>query len=359
MNDIIELSKKLIKIESTADNVPNIKKVLKVARDFLNTKDIVIRDYSANNKPSFVATMKDTMSPHIILNGHLDVVPGNVTQFTPKESGDKLIGRGAQDMKSSCAVMLSVFKKLSQDNKIPRDSLGLMIVTDEEVGGFDGTKVLLEKGYRPSFFLAGESTDFGLEIMAKGVLQLEVEVMGAPAHAAYLWEGKNAIFDTVQVLSSLNKEFPIPKKFIWKTTMNLSTIVGGDATNRVPESCKFKLDIRYVPGDDPDRIIDIVKLHLSKDASVKVLEKEPALEADPKNPYIKSLRSTAKSELGYLPKLVKKCGASDARFYSDAGIAVTNFGPIGGGLHSDNEWVSIKSLKQQASILEKWIMSLK
>ena len=358
MREIVELSKKLIRVDSTSDKAESLKKVLKIARDYLDTEDIFIKDYMFKGKPSFVATMKNTKTPCVILNGHLDVVPGNKEQFVPRISGDKLIGRGAQDMKASCAAMLSVFKKLSKDKSFPRDKLALMMVTDEEIGGFDGTKALLKKGYKPSFFIAGESTDFDVEIMAKGVMWLEIEVKGVTAHGAYPWNGENAIGSVVKVLSDLDKEYPVPKKFAWKTTVNLSTIEGGDATNRVPSSCKFKLDIRYVPTDNPDKILTKIKKMLPKGSVVKVIEKEPALQTDPKNQYLQSLRKVAKGELGRLPKLIKKSGASDARFYSDAGIAVTNFGPIGEGLHSDGEWVSIKSLKQQVLILEKWIRSL-
>src|SRR5690606_15152773 len=121
------------------------KKVLNVAKEFLNSKNIFIHEYMINGKPSFVATMKKTKTPDILLNGHLDVVPGTSNQFIPEIKGDKLIGRGAQDMKASCAAMLTVFKNLSEDETFPKDRLGIMIVTDEEIGGFSGTSQLLKK----------------------------------------------------------------------------------------------------------------------------------------------------------------------------------------------------------------------
>ena len=357
-DEILNLSNKLISIKSTADNQKGLNQVINLVRKYLETPNIIIKKIVVNNKPSIVGTYTNTKTPTIFLNGHVDVVPAKKFQFKPVIKGDKLIGRGSQDMKASCASMLYIFKKLSSDGSIPKNKLGIQIVTDEEIGGFDGTKALRDKGYIPKFLLAGESTNGDIEIGSKGVIWLEITIPGISTHSAYLWKGDNAIRKAVKSLSDIGDVYPVPTKEVWETTCNFSSIKSGNATNKVPESAVFKLDIRYIPTDNPDQIIKKVKKCLPRGSKVKIIELESALKTDPKNKSLLLLQKTATKILGKKSKLIKKHGASDARFYSEIGVPATNFGPVGEGLHSDDEWVSINSLIDQAKILESWIKNV-
>jgi succinyl-diaminopimelate desuccinylase len=253
---------------------------------------------------------------------------------------------------------MKVFKKLANDESFPRDRLGLMLVTDEEIGGHNGSKMLLEKGYKSSFLMTGESTDFDIEVAAKGVLWIKLMSEGVSAHGAYLWNGKNAIIPMSQVITELQKLFPSPKNEVWKTTCNIASIVGGSATNRVPDSCELKCDIRYIPEDNPDEIVSKIKKIIPKSISLEVVMKEPYLKTDTKNNLLAKLTQSVVKHHGKKPKFVKKYGASDARFFSEAGIPTTSFGPIGAGLHSDYEWVSLRSLKTYELILYDFLYNI-
>lgn len=349
---------KLLSLQTTADKDDLLVKVIDLAHKYLEKNQIKIKRFLINNKPSLVALMSENKNPTIMLNGHLDVVPAKSSQFKPKIKGDKLFARGAQDMKAACVSMMKVFKDLAINKSFPRDKLGLMLVTDEEIGGFDGSKALLTKGYQGRFVMTGESTDFDIEIAAKGVLWLKLISTGKASHGAYLWEGKNAISPIAAAIGSIQKLFPVPKKESWITTCNISSISGGNATNRVPDTCELKLDIRFIPKDNPDKIIYKIKKSIAKDIKIEIIEKESYLKTDKKHPYLKILQKLVKKETKESAKLLKQHGASDARFFSEKGIPTTSFGPIGDGLHSDNEWVSLKSLIQFENILKQFILKI-
>ena len=141
--EILELTKKLIQIESIRSKPERLKEVVDVAADYFKDTKMIIKKYVSNDKPSVMILTKETKHPKLILNGHLDVIEAEKDQFKPKIEGDKLIARGAGDMKGACATMMVIMKKLYQQN--PKLSFALMLTTDEEIGGFDGVKYLLEK----------------------------------------------------------------------------------------------------------------------------------------------------------------------------------------------------------------------
>ena len=105
---------------------------------------IQVKWYESKGFPSVVITSQETTSPKILLAGHLDVVPGTEESFQPKVEDGRLIGRGAYDMKMGIAAALNIFKALGDD--LNKYDVGLMLTADEEIGGFNGVKYLVEQG---------------------------------------------------------------------------------------------------------------------------------------------------------------------------------------------------------------------
>ena len=116
-------------------------------------------------------------APTLVLHGHLDVVPGHAEQFEPRVDGDRLIGRGAYDMKGALAVMLLVTHEM-RDQDAVRIRLG--IVSDEESEEEDnrGSDALVDAGFIGDFAITGEPTDLQIGVQAKGVLAIRLEVSG-------------------------------------------------------------------------------------------------------------------------------------------------------------------------------------
>src|SRR5215475_1650607 len=88
--------------------------------------------------------------------------------------GGRIYGRGSQDMKGSGAVLLRLLKDLAALD-VPPD-VGFMFVSDEEIGGANGTGILLEQGWRCGFFLAAEPTDLDICFEQKGAMWVEVHL---------------------------------------------------------------------------------------------------------------------------------------------------------------------------------------
>jgi len=355
LDQIISLTKQLISIPSTKDNPKEIEKALEVALGKL--KGFTIERFKSSGSPS-VLVYKGKTRPKkfkIILNGHLDVVPGKPDQYNVKITGDKLSGRGTLDMKVSVVVMILVFKELADKLNY---SLGLQLVTDEEIGGLNGTKYQIKKGVKADFVIAGEYSDLRVSNEAKGPLWVKITTKGKAAHGAQLWKGANAIQKMVVLINKINKTFPIPNKESWVTTQNLAKIeTNNETVNKVPDNCVAWFDFRYIP-QEKDSIISKIKKLIPDDAIFEISKKEPCQFTQANNSYIKKLRKATKAVTGKDYGLISFNGASDIRHYGEFGFPGVCFGPVGKGLHSDTEWISVKSVQKYYSILKKFLLSL-
>ena len=352
--ELIALTNSLIKILSTSDSKKNLNKVIEFATEDLS--NVSIMKFSSQEIPSvLVSNTPKAKSFKVILNAHLDVVPGKSNQFKPVIKGDKLYGRGVYDMKAAAAVMIQVFNDIANKVSYP---LALQLVTDEETGGFHGTKYQIEKGVRADFVISGEPTNFDIKYQAKGIVWLKIDFVGKSAHAAYPWDGDNAIEQASVFINKVTKQFKNPASLSWKTTINIASIESANKTlNKIPDSCSVSLDIRFIPEDEKTIIKKITSL-LPNNATHTVLTYESAHFTDKSHPFIKTIQKSAHSELAKSPKLISAMGASDLRHYSKIGIPGIEFGPVGNGHHTDNEWVSIKSLNQYYEILKKTLLAL-
>jgi succinyl-diaminopimelate desuccinylase len=127
--------------------------------------------------------------------------------------------------------------------------------------------------------------------------------------------------------------------------------------NKIPDTCEVMLDIRYIPEQINTIVKDIKKL-LPKVFSLEIIMKEPAQFVEDNNAYIKKLQVAGKSFVKKGIPLYSAQGSSDARHYTRVGCDAVEFGPLGKGMGTDNEWVDIKSLKTYYQILEKFLHSI-
>ncbi len=291
----------------------------------------------------------------VILNCHLDVIPGKPEQYTPIIEGDRLYGVGAMDMKANLATAVLVFAELA--HQVPY-ALGLQLVTDEQTGGFDGTRHQIEQGVAADFVIATEPTNFGIVHKAKGILWLRITARGTTAHGAYPWRADNAVWKMLPFLEAVRRAFPTPGEAAWLTTVNLSNIeTGNNAYNKIPDICTVMLDVRFVPEDAAD-IVDRVTQLAPAGFDVEIVAHELPLFTAPDNAYVRALLTAARAHAGEAAVLYGAQGSSDARHYTAAGGAGVEFGPIGGGIGTDREWVSIASLTTYADILRAFLRKL-
>ncbi len=352
---VVELAKKFIAIKSTEDNPAALRAVLELA--LANLEGYTIEkfvDQGAQSALIYNASERPSKFK-IILNGHLDVVAGKDYQYNPVVKNGKLYGVGALDMKSNIACLITAFKAVANKISYP---LALQIVTDEEIGGFHGTMYQVNQGVKADFVIAGETTNFDIAHKARGILWLKITAKGKTAHGAYPWRGENAIWKMVKFLSRLEKVFPIPKQQGWETTLNLSQIeTSNQAYNKIPDDCTVFIDIRYIP-EDSEILIDKVKQLLPNDFELEVVTKEPSMFVAEDNPYLQKLKTAAEKSLSKGVKLYGAQGSSDARHYTRIGTPGVEFGAIGGGIGTDEEWIEISSLIKYTQILKDFLKSV-
>jgi succinyl-diaminopimelate desuccinylase len=354
-DDIVSLSKKLIAIRSISGNKKGLNEALALVLSQL--KGYTVEHFERNGIKS-VLVYKSEKRPKkfkIILNGHLDVVPGTESQYVANVKGNKLYGVGSMDMKANVVCLIHAFKEVTDTVSYP---LGLQLVTDEEVGGFDGTKYQVEKGVRADFIIAGEPTNFDIVYKAKGILLLRITAKGKTSHGAYPWRGQNAIMMMTIFLQRLDGAYPTPKEEQWVTTINVAHIgTDNKALNKIPDTCFVELGVRYVPEDSKTVLRDIKKL-LPKGFKLEVLAQEPALLTDVNDPYVKALQNISSSILTQKTVLRGAHGSSDARHYARVGCPGVEFGPVGGDIGGDGEYVDIKSLGRYTEVLKAFLLSL-
>jgi succinyl-diaminopimelate desuccinylase len=208
-NQLINTITQLVAIESTAANPEGLQQAYHFMIDFLlaSGKNITIERFEDNGRPSLLA-YKGAVRPekfHIILNGHLDVVPGKPEQYKAFVQNGNLYGRGVYDMKAAAVVMAQTFCEFV--DSVPF-ALGLQLVTDEESAGKLGTLHQIERGVRSDFVICGEcgrsTSVHEIANAAKGIVVAEIGFMGKSAHGAYPWKGDNAALQAHRFFSALH-----------------------------------------------------------------------------------------------------------------------------------------------------------
>lgn len=296
-------------------------------------------------------------APTVVLHGHLDVVPAPAGQFAARVEGDRLYGRGAYDMKGALAAMLSTFAAM-RDQDAVRVRLGIVGDEESEEEQDRGSDHLVDSGFVGDFAITGEPTDLQIGVEAKGVLALRLEVSGVAAHGATPWLGDNAVLKAHDVFRSI-ESLPFARhssELFDRPSINLGRIVGGDALNKVPDRCTIDVDIRYLPDQDPEEILDQVRA--LPDAEATALMTRPPAVVDRDSGFVRALRDAASAHREGEPMSVGRDGASDAVSFLRVGVPAVEFGPTGAGHHGPEEWVSISSLDAYRETLEAFLRSL-
>ncbi|WP_433292491.1 M20 family metallopeptidase [Actinoplanes sp. CA-030573] len=344
----------LVAIPSTADRPADLRRALDLVVTGVGD-GFAVRRFESNGKPSALLHAPGATGPFpVVLNAHLDVVPAPPAQFVPRRDGDRLYGRGTHDMKAAALVMADVFRSVARDLPI-----ALQLVTDEEVGGADGTGHQLAEGVRAGFVVIGEQSGLRVVTESKGICHARLTTTGRAAHAAYPWLGDNALVSLLGALDRLLARYPVPAAEAWATTVNVARVETPNAAfNQVPAAASAWVDIRYPPGDGDfsGRTGSEVAAHLRAvtgvSASVDALG--PPHRADPGSAAVTGLREAIRS-VGYPGDLLRKHGAADGRYYHALGIDAVIFGPGGDGQHGPDEYVDLTTLEPYHDALRAFL----
>jgi succinyl-diaminopimelate desuccinylase len=330
-------------------------------KGWLESRDIEVRHHDHNGLPVLIAEVgrcdPGDACPEVVFHGHLDVVPARPEQFQPRIDGDRLYGRGAYDMKGGLAAMMCALKDLERQERV---RVRLVCVPDEESEEIDerSTDRMVKLGLGGDFAITGEPTDLHIGIQAKGVLVMRIQVHGRSAHSSTPWLGDNAVLKAVDVFRAI-ESLPFSREsseMFDRPSINLGRIQGGDALNRVPDECTMAVDVRYLPGQDPEEILRQVRQISAIEVTRTFVW--PTVAVARANPFVRALRdAVARAVLGEVMS-VGRDGASDAAAFIQAGIPAVEYGPAGDGHHGPEEWVSISSLARYRRSLGDFVRTL-
>lgn len=358
---LTEYLNQLVSFKSiTSDKEENLK-ALEWVEKKLSKLDLHFNFHEFNGHHALVITTQKTKQPKVWLVAHIDVVPAEEEMFKPKIDGEKYSARGAYDMKMAIACYVLLMEELK--DTLGEYDLGIMLTSDEEIGGMNGVKRLLEAGYSGQVALLPDGGfDWNFEVAAKGVLQVKVLSHGRSAHSSRPWTGENAISKLMQLLQAIDSYFEqeMPKHGSYFPTANVGQIMGGKGVNQVPDYAEAKIDIRFPPSMRAEEIYSRLqeKVKQFKGAQLEKIIEAQANKADVNHPYFQKFRQIAKELHGIEIGEALSHGSSDARFFGEKNIPVLVITSRGGDIHSDLEWLDLEDLTRFYEVMKRWVLEI-
>ena len=360
---LTSLTRDLILIPTTDSRPAERERCFEFIRNHLEGMDQVsIQSYESNGYRSLVAGPQSKGRPDILLCGHIDVIehPDPDSYHSTIHNG-RIYGPGAGDMKGADAVMLELFRTLHA--KHPGISLGLALTSDEERGGTDGVRFLIEEvGLRAGVVIVPDGGSLNeVTIEEKGVLHLRVRRHGHSAHGARPWLGTNALQLLLEKVADLQSHFaenwpieadPEQGHGHWYPTCSLNIVeTPNESPNRIPAEATATLDIRFPPPHTVGGMLDDVVSILGPDCHLEPLMTAQPCHLDPDPLFCEITESLT----GTPVKLIRAAGASDSRFFRQANIPVNLSRPLVGNLHGEDEWLDIDSMVTYYQICQRYI----
>lgn len=349
----------LVAMPTVTDDTDANDKALDYIEHYLQKRGMYTRrDRFDGHGTLLAATLPGRMlTPKVLLTAHVDVMAGSKRLFTLRQEGDKLLGRGVFDMKFSIAGYLQVIDELQHD--LASYDLGVMITTDEELGGRDdvnGAHRLVELELRPEVCIMPDSTAprWEVEVLAKGYWRFDLVAKGRTAHGSRPWEGDSASLKLVAALHELRGEFA--NHSVETDSLNIGVIHGGVTFNQVPDLMTASIEIRYVSHKNLKKIQLMVQ-NLCKKHGLEVRERilGPLVTTDLTHPLVAAYLDSVASVTGQRPTGFISCAASDAPYFFEKGINCIISCCDGGKHHSEDEWISRSSFIQFVPILRDYL----
>lgn len=378
-SEVVDVTRDLIRFQSV--NPPgNEVEIADYIYSYLNGLGFHVEKIEARPKRVNVVAKYGGLGPRglgktILFNGHTDVVPAGdldrwtVNPFEGRVVQDKIIGRGAADMKGALASCLVAARAIVDSGVSLSGNMVIHAVADEENGSQNGTRTLIAEGLaKADWGVVMEGSVFKGRICVRtavrGAHWIELETKGRAAHASSPSSGVNAILKMAKLLLALD-DYQLkhrPHELLPSPTLAAGTqITGGVKENVIPPSCKATIDLRVLPGmtekSTLDQIASVIRRVEEQDREVKVAIRTklwwPSAQVDQDHEIVKLARKAGfrVSNHDVLPR--GAAGSNDSAFLNIAGIPSVTFGPGDletGNAHGADEAVEVEHLINFAKI---------
>lgn len=360
MTTALELTQQLIACPSVTPDDGGCQQII---ADFLRPLGFEIEHLRFHDVDNLWARRGDT-APLFVFVGHTDVVPSGPEQewqfppFQPTIHNGYLYGRGAADMKSSIAAMLTAYQKFLTAKPEFAGSIALLLTSDEEGPSINGVakviEVLQARNEQIDWALVGEPSSTAqvgdtLKNGRRGSLSGKLTVRGKQGHIAYPQWADNAIHRLMPAITELvNIEWDQGNRFFPATSLQFSNIhAGTGANNVIPGSIETLFNFRYSPEVTAEqlqtRFETVLKQH-QLDYSVEWnLSGKPFITQP--GTLVSASIEAIKRVCGYQPALSTSGGTSDGRFIAPTGSEVIELGVCNSTIHQIDERVRIADIE--------------
>ena len=365
----LQLAKELIRFPSVTPVDAGVMSFLEKKLKQLGFKTKVLEFREKNSKPvKNLYARLGNKSPNFCYAGHLDVVPaGNlkdwtVNPFKPSIKKGHLIGRGANDMKSSIAAFVAAISNFIENYSDFKGSISLLITGDEEGVAINGTKkvvkYLKKRKEKIDFCLVGEPTNPSklgemIKIGRRGSMNGRLTITGVQGHVAYPHRANNPSTALVQILKEIKDiKFDQGTKDFQATNLEITKInINNTADNVIPGLATATFNIRFnnkhTSTSLKSKVNKVIKKISAKNKSKYKIEYSVSGEAFLTNPNKTTfmIQDIIKKITKIKPKLSTTGGTSDARFIRKIAPCL-EFGLVGKTMHKVDEAVSLSDLKK-------------
>ncbi len=357
----------IVKINSGSANVNGVKQVLETVKPWFEELHFKV-SFIANpisdstSAPLFVAERAGEKSEFITFIMHADTVFEPSSPFQNlKVTGDVINGPGVMDDKGGIVMMARALEMLLSEKPSYKYSLRIIISPNEEVGSPGFGKIFQEFSQKSWLILGLEPAydDGGIVEGRKGNIWYHIKVQGKEAHAGRDHKsGINACFILAQKIIQLQKLTDYKKNL----TISIGHIEGGqDKFNIVCGSAEAKIDVR-VPSLKIRQETMMRINHLLKHPQVSytlVDETPPFGPNQASRKMLKNYLQLIQSIDGTEQKSHFSGGVGDTNQFSREGIVIMDgLGPVGGGAHTEQEFLKLSSIETRAKILSIFLKSL-
>lgn len=353
---LIKDLKMFVSIPSITGHHDACKKIIDHVIEELSELPVIVTRYRHNGFHAATITTRHQKKAKLWLVCHVDVVAG--APFALTEGKGKFFGRGVADMKMALPIFIQIFRELG-DNLRAYD-IGLMLTSDEENGGSDGTGYLLKhEGITGQYaFLPDGGYGWAFETENKGSLGVQLMAQGKAAHYSRPWDGVNAIEMLNDAYTAIKQALARRKKDTsFFSTATVTHLSGGDNPVSIPDRASAFITMGIAGKTDSLSDIETILSDVLKNfpaVTMRVLFKNSPCLIDVDAPEVKRFAALAKKR-GMRVGLTRSHGVSDARFFYEHGINPIVIGPSCGNAHARDEWLDREDYLRYADVVLQWV----
>lgn len=358
----IKLLAELVNIDSGTGEEEGITKVASLVESELTKMQFNLQTFKGPDGSKHYFASRG-IGKRILLIAHLDTVftKGTATKRSFKIEGDFAHGPGVSDCKSGVVTIIAAMAELAR-HQWPDCEIGCLFNSDEEMGS-PGSRTIIEQLAKESkaVLVVEPAEGENLTTSRKGIARFTLQVFGKAAHSGSNYQdGRNAILEMAhKVIAIQDLTGLLPG-----VTLNVGVISGGIRPNIVPDYAEAEIDLRIqTPGQD-ERVFEelqkITAYNKLPDCSAKLsggLSRPPMPLTEGNIRLYNSFKQVG-AEMGIALGSFGSGGGSDANFTTARGIpTIDGVGPIGGGNHSEGEYLYLPSLGQRIELLVRFFKS--